>query len=124
MGLAERNERGAQVVFTTLPDGAAARELVRQLVERRIVACGTVLDGVRSIYWWKGDVTEEREALVMLKTTGVRWPDLVAAVEALHPYDLPELLAVPVDQGLPRYVKWIVEETDTSRTTHAPKESE
>ena len=122
--MAERNERGAQVVFTTLPDGAAARELVRQLVERRIVACGTVLDGVRSIYWWKGDVTEEREALVMLKTTGVRWPDLVAAVEALHPYDLPELLAVPVDQGLPRYVKWIVEETDTSRTTHAPKESE
>lgn len=124
MTLAKRSERGAQVVFTTLPDGAAARALVRQLVDSRIVACGTVLEGARAIYRWEGNVTEEREALVMLKTTAVRWPDLVAAVETLHPYDVPELLAVPVDQGLPRYLKWLLEETDTSRTTHAPKESE
>ena len=122
--MAQRNERGAQVVFTTLPDGAAARELVRRLVKMRIVACGTVLDGVRSIYRWEGDIEEEQEALVMLKTTHDRWPDLVAAVEALHPYEVPELLAVPVDHGLPRYVKWLVDETDTSRTTEAPRESE
>ncbi len=122
--MAKRSERGAQVVFTTLPNGAAARELVRRLVETRIVACGTVFEGVSSIYRWAGDVTEEREALVMLKTTGVRWADLVAAVEAHHPYDVPELMAVPVVQGLPRYVKWINDETDASRTTDAPKESE
>ncbi len=122
--MAERNEDGAQVVFTTLPDGAAARELVRRLVDTRIVACGTVLEGVRSIYRWEGDMKEEREALVMLKTTGARWRDLVAAVEVLHPYNVPELLAVPVDQALPRYMEWLVEETDISRTTDAPKESE
>ena len=60
-------------------------------------------------------MTEEREALVMLKTTRARWPALEAAVDELHPYEVPELLALPVEAGLPRYVEWLAAETDTSR---------
>jgi periplasmic divalent cation tolerance protein len=99
------------VVLTTLATADAARALVRRLVEDRVVACGTVVPGSTSIYRWQGAVTADEEALVLLKTVGDRWDALVAAIERLHPYDVPELLALPVTAGLPSYLSWLDAET-------------
>ena len=100
----------ALVVLTTLATDADARALVTELVAARLVACGTVLPGARSIYRWEGKVTEEAEVVVLLKTDGSKWEALSAAVRQRHPYDVPELLALPVARGLDRYLSWIASE--------------
>ena len=99
------------VVLTTLPDPAQARELVRRLVNDRLVACGNVLPSVTSIYRWEGEVQEEAEVLVVLKTSAACWERLSAAVRASHPYDVPELIALPVRAGHEAYLAWIARET-------------
>jgi len=99
----------ALVVITTLGSEADARALVTALVDQRLIACGTVLPA-RSIYRWEGEVTEEPEVVVLLKTEAARWEALQASVERLHPYRVPELLALPVTHGLERYVSWLSSE--------------
>jgi periplasmic divalent cation tolerance protein len=99
------------VVLTTLATPEAAHDLVRELVAARLVACGTVVPAATSIYRWNGAVTTDAEAVVLLKTVQARWDALVAAVERLHPYDVPELLALPVHAGLPAYLAWLAAET-------------
>ena len=103
-------ERSALVVLTTLATEAEARKLVRALVEARLVACGTLVTGARSIYRWEGDVTEESEVVVLLKTDATKWDALAAAIRERHPYDVPELLALPVQQGLSEYLSWLAAE--------------
>ncbi len=99
------------VALTTLGNPAQARQLVRRLVDERLIACGTVLPGATSVYRWRGEVTEEQEVVVLLKTATSRWGALKAAIEAHHPYDVPELLALPVTAGLERYLDWIASES-------------
>lgn len=99
------------VVLTTLENADQARTLVRELVDRRLIACGTVFDHVVSLYRWKGAVEEATETQVLLKTRRDRWGDLLAAVRELHPYEVPELLALPVEEGLAPYLEWVAEET-------------
>jgi periplasmic divalent cation tolerance protein len=99
------------VVLTTLETADQARTLVRQLVDRRVIACGTVFANVISLYRWKGTVEEATETQVLLKTRRERWGDLQAAVRELHPYEVPELLALPVEGGLSSYLEWVAEET-------------
>lgn len=99
------------VVLTTLATPEAARDLVRELVTTRLVACGTVVPGATSIYRWQDAVTTDEETLVLLKTVQGRWDALVEAVDRLHPYDVPELLALPVGAGLPSYLAWLTAET-------------
>lgn len=99
------------VALTTLGNPAQARQLVRKLVDERLVACGTVLPRATSVYRWQGKVTEEGEVVVLLKTAKARWDALKAAVEAHHPYEVPELLALPVVAGLERYLDWVASET-------------
>ena len=98
------------VVLTTLDNAAEARSLVRRLVDQRLIACGTVLPGATSVYRWRGDVTEEHEVVVLMKTVRSRWDALRAAVAEHHPYDVPELLALPVGAGLEPYLAWVSEE--------------
>ncbi len=100
----------ALVVFTTLGTEADARAFVTALVEQRLIACGTVLPAARSIYRWEGKVTEAVEVVVLLKTNAARWDALRSSVERLHPYQVPELLAVPVSHGLERYMSWLSNE--------------
>ena len=100
------------VVITTLGQEAEARALVTALLEERVIACGTLLAGATSIYRWEGAVTEEREVVVLLKTDQTKWEALRAAVERRHPYRVPELLALPVTQGLERYLTWLASEVD------------
>src|SRR2546427_12719653 len=87
----------ALVVLTTLANDADARALVTALVAARLVACGTLLPGARSIYRWEGQVKEEAEVVVLLKTDASKWEALCAAVRERHPYQVPELLALPVE---------------------------
>lgn len=98
------------VVLTTFSDLDQARRVVREMVDRRLVACGTVLPGATSVYRWNGAVAEEPEVVVLFKTDGARWQDLAAAITERHPYEVPELLALPVARGLERYLSWMASE--------------
>lgn len=109
--MSDRASDAALVVFTTLANVDDAAALTRRLVNDRLVACGTVIGGALSIYRWKGEVQEEREALVILKTRRERWEDLVNAVREAHPYEVPELLALPVEDGLTEYLAWVATQT-------------
>ena len=100
----------AVVALTTLATEEAAERLVRALLDRRLVACGTLLPAARSIYRWEGAVEDAREVVVLLKTVQARVPELRDAVSALHPYEVPELLVMPVVAGLPRYFGWLAAE--------------
>lgn len=98
-------------VLVTVPDPGKAAELARALVEARLAACGNVVPGVRSIFRWEGKVQDEAEALLILKTTRGRIPELVARIRALHPYEVPEVLAIPVEEGNGAYLDWVVKST-------------
>jgi periplasmic divalent cation tolerance protein len=105
------NDASYLVALTTLGSVEEARSFVRELVERRVVACGTILPGAISIYRWEGAMTEAPEAVVLLKTRQECWEDLVEATRSLHPYEVPELLSLSVANGLDRYLAWITGET-------------
>lgn len=101
---------GCLLAVTTLPSAEAASALTRALVERRLIACGTMLAGT-SIYRWKGAIEQAGEVVVLMKTTADCWERLKRELPGLHPYDVPELLAVPVSDGLDSYIAWLNAET-------------
>jgi periplasmic divalent cation tolerance protein len=106
----------AIVVFTTVSSEEEAVKLTRTLLERRLIACGTLLPGARSLYRWQGRIADEREVLLVLKTRSARVEALQEAFRELHPYKVPELLAMAVDSGLEKYLEWINAETSLSLT--------
>ena len=99
----------AVVVLLTGPTAEALQAIGGSLVEERLAACVNVLPGVKSIYRWEGAVEESDEALAIVKTTVARLPGLEARVGELHPYELPEILAVEPDGGSIAYLNWIRE---------------
>jgi len=104
-------ERAACVVLVTCGSEAAAAELARKLVSERLVACGNIVPGIRSIYRWQGAVQEDAEVLLLLKTAAELVPALSARVHELHTYEVPEVVALPVVGGLAAYLAWIAEST-------------
>jgi periplasmic divalent cation tolerance protein len=101
----------AVTVLTTVASQDEAATLVRALLERRLIACGTIIPGARSLYRWEGRIADEAEVLVLLKTRSARLETLEAAFGELHPYKVPELLALPVSAGHEKYLSWITRET-------------
>jgi periplasmic divalent cation tolerance protein len=100
------------IVFTTLPSFDAARALARTVVEERLAACVSVSPHpVTSIYRWQGQLEETTEVACTLKTTRGAFAALVARVQQLHPYEVPELIAAPVVAGAPSYLEWVRRET-------------
>jgi periplasmic divalent cation tolerance protein len=99
------------MAVTTAPSVDVASALVRELVERRLVACGTLLPGAASIYRWQGAIEESGEVVVLLKTTAARWAELKVVLPTLHPYEVPELIAMPVVDGHRPYLDWLSRET-------------
>lgn len=99
------------VVLTTLPDHDTARQLARQLVEARLAACVNLLAPCTSIYRWNAAVQEETEIALLIKTTAERYAALEAYLTEHHPYQLPEIIALPVAQGLAGYLEWVGAET-------------
>jgi periplasmic divalent cation tolerance protein len=100
------------LVFTNVPDVAHAEKLARVLVETRAAACVNVLAGCRSVYRWQGVVETAEEVPLLIKTTAARYPQVEAVVRAQHPYDVPELIAIPITHGLPAYLVWVAKETE------------
>ena len=95
----------AMVVLCTFPDIEQARQIGAALVERQVAACVNLLPGVESIYRWEGKVEQAAEVLGIIKTT--RYAELEAAIRELHPYQVPEILALEVAGGLPAYLAWV-----------------
>jgi periplasmic divalent cation tolerance protein len=101
----------ALLVVTNLPDRETAERLADALIAKRLAACVNILAPCRSIYRWKGEVQHDEEHPVLIKTTRERYPELEAEVRVQHPYELPEIIAVPIERGLPGYLAWVAEES-------------
>jgi periplasmic divalent cation tolerance protein len=100
----------ALVVLVTAPSADAAR-IARGLVEQGVAACVNQIGAVSSVYRWQGAVEEAVETLLVIKTRRARYAELEAAVRSLHPYEVPEIIALPIEQGSAAYLQWIAEST-------------
>ncbi|MGB9004117.1 MAG: divalent-cation tolerance protein CutA [Candidatus Aminicenantales bacterium] len=99
------------LALTTVPDEAKGQEIARLLVEKRLAACVTVTPASRSFYWWQGKICEESEYVLLIKTRRGLFGKLEAALKAVHPYQVPELIALPVELGSQAYLDWLKSET-------------
>jgi periplasmic divalent cation tolerance protein len=97
----------ALVVLSTFPDAETAARVARTLVDERLAACVNLVPVVRSIYRWQGAISDDAEALAIIKTTADRYAALAARIAALHPYQVPEIVALPLAGGHPPYLAWL-----------------
>lgn len=104
----------AIIVLTNFPDRAAALKLAQELIARRLAACVNVLADCTSVYRWKGAVENATEVPVLIKTRAALYGEVEAEIRKLHPYELPEIIAVPIVRGLTEYLEWVSEETTIS----------
>jgi periplasmic divalent cation tolerance protein len=105
------SQTDAVVILTTVATADEAVALIRELLDRRLIACGTLAPGARSLYRWEGKIADESEVMVFLKTRAARLDMVRLAFAELHPYKVPELLVLPVAGGTDRYLGWIEKET-------------
>jgi periplasmic divalent cation tolerance protein len=99
------------LVLTNLPDRAAAERLAGLVIAQQLAACVNILAPCRSVYRWRGAVQHDEEHPMLIKTTAERYPALEQALRSGHPYELPEIIAVPIERGLPEYLAWVAGET-------------
>ena len=97
-------DRDALLIITTAPDGATAELIAKALIEKGLAACVNILPEMRSIYKWQG----KQEQLLLIKARQDRYAAIEKQIETLHPYELPEIIAVSIDAGLPAYLEWVV----------------
>lgn len=95
------------VAISSFPNADVARQIGTELVERQYAACFQLFPGAESIYRWEGKVCREPETLALIKTTRAAFPALAEKLRSLHPYECPELLALPAEDGLPAYLEWV-----------------
>lgn len=98
---------GHRLVLCTCPDQETATSIAERLVGEHLAACVNLLPGLTSIYRWEGAIQREPEVLLLIKTTGARLPELTATLRAVHPYEVPEIIAFPIAAGLSDYLNWI-----------------
>jgi periplasmic divalent cation tolerance protein len=99
------------LVITNLPDRESAEKLAALLVEQRLAACVTILAPCNSVYRWQGEIQHDEEHPLLIKTVQDRYPELELSIRANHPYELPEIIAVLINHGLPAYLQWVESET-------------
>lgn len=99
------------LVLTNCPDEATANAIALALVEEKFAACVNILPRVQSVYRWQGAVESASEIPLLIKSTVGRYAELETAIRARHPYDVPEIIALPITQGLPAYLNWVATET-------------
>ena len=95
------------LAFSTFPDVETARRIARELVTENFAACANVIPKIESIYHWEGKIEQGEETLVLFKTTAARFAEFEKKLEALHPYDVPEIICTPIDRGSPAYLEWV-----------------
>lgn len=99
------------LVITNLPDTESARALASTLVEQRVAACVNILAPCLSVYRWEGKIEDAEEVPLLIKTSAARYAALEEAIRAYHPYELPEIVAVRIEKGLPDYLAWVAAST-------------
>ncbi|MCB2201332.1 divalent-cation tolerance protein CutA [bacterium] len=99
-----------RIVYISIPRDEA-NQFGRELVENRLCACVNIIPKIESYFWWDGEVEKDEESLLLVKTTQERFPALMEWVREHHPYDVPEVISVPLADGLPEYVAWVKSET-------------
>jgi periplasmic divalent cation tolerance protein len=105
-----------RLVYMTAASRDEARKIGRALVEGRLAACANVIDGMESIYWWEGKLTEDREAVLIAKTRAELVPALTERVKQLHSYSVPCIVALPILAGNPAYLGWLAAETEATKS--------
>lgn len=96
-----------QIVLNTCPDQETAQDIASQLVELQLAACVNIIPGIESIYRWQDKIESATEYLLIIKTQTDCYTELESTIQALHPYELPEVVAVPIEAGLSAYLDWI-----------------
>lgn len=99
------------VIYITTSSVNEAKKIGRALVEEKLAACSNIISPIRSIYRWQGKICDDKEALMILKTKKKLFKQIVATVEELHSYDVPEIIALPIIEGSDKYLSWLKEET-------------
>lgn len=102
------------VVYCTCPDQATAERIAETMVNERLAACVTIAPGLTSIYRWQGQIQRDAEVLLIIKTRSVVYPSLEARIHDLHPYEVPEIIALPIQAGSATYLNWITDNTGAS----------
>jgi periplasmic divalent cation tolerance protein len=110
--MAFSQDNGCIVVFVTAPDEKTTALIGRTLVEERLAACANLIGPIRSIYRWQGAVEDAAEHLMVIKTRASHYAALEVRVKQLHPYEVPEMIALEIKEGSPQYLDWIMESTD------------
>jgi periplasmic divalent cation tolerance protein len=95
------------LVLSTFPEAEMAERVAAEVVGAKLAACANILPALKSIYRWQDEVQKATETLVLFKTTTARFPDLQATLRAAHPYEVPEIICLPIADGLPEYLKWV-----------------
>ena len=95
------------MVFSSFPDADTAARVVRVLVEERLIACGNLLPGARSLYRWEGRIEDQAEVMAIMKTRKQDWTALMSRLHEMHPYQVPECVAIRIASGSPKYMAWL-----------------
>lgn len=96
-----------QIIFCTCPDQKTAEQIASLLVEQKLAACVNIIAGVTSVYEWQGKIETSQEQLLIIKSHADKYDAIENKIKTNHPYELPEIIAVPIDRGLPDYLQWI-----------------
>jgi periplasmic divalent cation tolerance protein len=100
---------GMLMVLTTVPDEDSASKIARELVENRLAACCSIIDGLKSIYWWEGKIEESNELLLLIKTSEKLYSEVEGKIKSLHPYTTPEIVAFKAEVVYSEYLRWLME---------------
>ncbi|WP_394778115.1 divalent-cation tolerance protein CutA [Undibacterium sp.] len=99
------------LVMCNVPDDGAAQHIAQQVLAKKLAACVNVMPEMRSLYHWQGELQVSMEIALLIKTTQARYEELQTLIQQLHPYEVPEIIAIPVAAGLPAYLQWVLKET-------------
>lgn len=99
----------ALMIYCTCSNKQVAESIVKDLLDKRLIACANILPAIESHYVWQGAIENSQEILVLIKTNKAKYTDVEKVILTLHPYELPEIIAVPIEAGLPNYIHWINE---------------
>ncbi|MGD2295161.1 MAG: divalent-cation tolerance protein CutA [Candidatus Aminicenantes bacterium] len=99
------------LVLTTVPDEKTGQAIALPILEENLAACVTISGASRSLYWWKGQISKETEHILFMKTRATLFQRLEKKLQEVHPYDVPEIIALPIQKGSPDYLSWIEKET-------------
>jgi len=102
------------MIYCTCPDNEVANQISKTLVQNKLAACVNILPNITSIYTWQGELQQDQELLLLIKSRSDKFEDIKQAIINIHPYELPEIIAVSIDNAVPNYLNWINETLDTT----------